>query len=102
MQVWLQRDLNLNMMGFIWEEVLIYLNDLVIFVPMIEVFLEQLEKIFQRLAMANVRIKPSKCYFEYDQVIYIGHILSKNGDSHFSQNELGCLEVPSSYYQQNS
>lgn len=43
-----------------------------------KVFLEWLEMAFQCLAMANLRFKSRKCYLGYNQVVYLGHIVSKD------------------------
>lgn len=65
------------MMGPTWEEFLIYFDNLIVFVPAFEDFLEWLEKVFQHLSMANIRLKQSKSIFGYNQVKYLEHIVIK-------------------------
>ena len=42
--------------------------------------LQQLLMIFTLFRSANLRLKPSKCFFGYDKVAYLGHLESGNGD----------------------
>lgn len=73
-----QRALDLLMMGLMWEEVLIYLGDIIVFGPTFEISLEHLEKVICHLDVANFYLKPSKCYFEDDTIKYLEHIVSQN------------------------
>ena len=34
---------------------------------------------FEKLSAAGLRLKPSKCKFFKSQILYLGHILSKDG-----------------------
>ena len=43
--------------------------------------LENLEKVFQRLREAHLKLKPKKCHFLQCQVSFLGHIVSENGIS---------------------
>ena len=38
-----------------------------------------LQEVFDRLKRANLRLNPSKCSFGVEKVLYIGHVLSKDG-----------------------
>lgn len=46
-----------------WDICLVYIDDLIIFSRTFDDHLLHLEKVFKRLQEANVRLKPSKCYF---------------------------------------
>lgn len=72
----LQQALDLLMAGLTWEEVLIYLDDLNVFAPTFEAFLGCLEHVFKRLVGADLKVKPSKCFFGFDSVKYLGHVVS--------------------------
>ena len=41
--------------------------------------LTYLEEVFDRLRKAGLRLKPKKCSFLCDQVVYLGHVISKDG-----------------------
>lgn len=65
---------NLNL-GHYWEEVQIYLIALIIFEPMIDIFLNGIERVSQQLVMSNLTLKLSKYYIGYDQLKYLGHVV---------------------------
>lgn len=75
----LQLALDLLMMGLSLEEVLVHLDDLIIFAPDFDTFLLGPEHVFQRLREADLKLKLSKCYFGFKKVKYLGHIVSKEG-----------------------
>ena len=52
---------------------IIYLDDIIVFSRMSEEHIERLRGMFEKLAAAGLRLKPSKW------VTYLGHIVSKNG-----------------------
>ena len=65
--------------GLQWEECLLYMDDIIVPSRTIEQGLERLEHIFQRLKMANLKLKPSKCSLFQTQVNFLGHIVSESG-----------------------
>ena len=65
--------------GMNWKFALIYVDDILIFSQNFEEHLIHLDQIFQRLREANLKLKPSKCKFATKKVIYLGHVLSKDG-----------------------
>ena len=58
---------------------IIYLDDIIVFSKTPEEHIERLRGVFEKLSAAGLRLKPSKCEFFKSQVIYLGHIVSKNG-----------------------
>ena len=58
---------------------IIYLDDIIVFSKTLEDHIERLRGMFERLAAAGLRLKPSKCKFFKSQVTYLGHIVSKDG-----------------------
>ena len=60
---------------------LLYLDDICIFAPMIDDILDRIELVFNRLKQFNLRIKPKKCQFFNTSVLFLGHVLSANGIS---------------------
>ncbi|CAG2200816.1 unnamed protein product [Mytilus edulis] len=65
--------------GLNWKNVLVYVDDILIFSENFEEHLTHLNQVFDRLRKANLTLKPSKCHFGVSKVKYLGHILSKNG-----------------------
>ena len=52
-----------------------------IYSPTVAKHLENLEKVFQRLREAHLKLKPKKCHFFQCQVSFLGHIVSEDGIS---------------------
>ena len=60
---------------------LLYLDDICIFASSIEVMLDWIELVFNRLKEFYLKIKPKKCHFFDTSVLFLGHILSSGGIS---------------------
>ena len=65
-------DLNMN-----W--CIVYLDDIIIFSATKEEHLKRLEAVFQKLAAAGLKLKPSKCFFFREDIEYLGHVVSGKG-----------------------
>ena len=68
------RELNMN-----W--CIVYLDDIIIYSSDAASHIERLEAVFQKLAKAGMKIKPSKCEFFKKRIKYLGHIVSEEGVS---------------------
>ena len=62
-------DLNMN-----W--CIVYLDDIIIFSDTRDEHLKRLEAVFQKLAAAGLKLKPSKCFFFREEIEYLGHVVS--------------------------
>ena len=60
---------------------LFYLNDICIFGSSIDEMLDRIALVFQCLKEFNLKIKPKKSFFFQTNVLFLGHILSKDGIS---------------------
>jgi hypothetical protein len=67
--------------GLQWKELLLYLDDIISVCSTFEEWLCRLERIFIRLKEANLKLKPTKCYFFQKHVRFLGHIVSEDGIS---------------------
>ena len=65
--------------GLNWKYVLCYIDDILVFSPNLETHITHLDEVFQRLRDAKLTLKPSKCKFGVDKIMFLGHILSENG-----------------------
>ena len=65
-------DLHLN-----W--CIIYLDDIIVFADTPEEHVKRLRDVFEKLAEAGLKLKPSKCEFFKSCVNYLGHVISKEG-----------------------
>ena len=76
-----QRLMTRVLAGLHWSVALVYLDDIIVFSPTIEEHFDRLEKVFQALRQAKLKVKPRKCHFFQSNIKYLGHIVSKKGIS---------------------
>ena len=65
-------DLHLN-----W--CIIYLDDIIVFSETPQEHIRGLHGVFQKLASAGLKLKPSKCEFSKKKITYLGHVVSEKG-----------------------
>ena len=65
-------DLNMN-----W--CIVYLDDVIVFSKTPDEHLERLEAVFQKLSVAGLKLKPSKCTFFKTEITYLGHLITSEG-----------------------
>jgi len=70
-------DLALN--GHNFNMCLVYVDDIIVYSATIEEHLLRLRKLFDRLRMANLKLKPSKCSLLRAEVSFLGHVVSSQG-----------------------
>ena len=75
----MQRALDVLLAKIKWETCLIYLDDIITHGSTFPVMPCNLEEIFQLLETADLKLKPSKCFFGIDHVNYLGHVVSGEG-----------------------
>lgn len=61
------------------KEVLVFLDDLIVFSDSLEEHEERLRHVLQRLRENGLKLSPSKCRFFQTSVRYLGHIVSRDG-----------------------
>ncbi len=66
------RDINL-------KEVLVFLDDLIVFSDSLEEHEERLQHVLLRLRENGLKLSPAKCRFFQTSVRYLGHIVSRDG-----------------------
>ncbi|CAC5418720.1 Transposon Ty3-I Gag-Pol polyprotein,Transposon Ty3-G Gag-Pol polyprotein [Mytilus coruscus] len=76
-----QRCMELIFSGMQWKTLLIYLDDIIIYSSNLEDHFNKLDEVLGRLRNVGLKLKPPKCEFIKDQVLYLGHTVSKNGIS---------------------
>jgi len=74
-----QRLVDMALGGLTWEICLAYLDDLIIFSRTFDQHLERLQKVFDRLVQAGLKLKPSKCALFQKKVKFLGSIVSSEG-----------------------
>lgn len=61
------------------SNVLIYLDDIVIYSETLEQHVEILDKVLEKLISVNLFVQPTKCMFVQSKIEYLGHIVSAQG-----------------------
>ena len=74
-----ERCMELVLRGLQWKTLLIYLDDVIVYSSTVSQHLEQLEEVFQRLAAAGLKLKPSKCELLQTKVAFLGHVVAADG-----------------------
>lgn len=68
--------------GLSWKVCLVYLDDIIVFAKTFNEHLANLQKVFERLKCANLKLSPKKCnFFLQTKVSFLGHVISQNGVS---------------------
>ena len=67
--------------GINFKYLICYIDDLLVYFTNFDAHLKHLKVVFDRLRDARLRLHPKKCNFAVPKVIYLGHILSKDGVS---------------------
>ena len=65
--------------GLHWDICLVYIDDIIVMGRSFEEHLENVEQVFQRLRMANLKLKPTKCRLFKERVTFLGHVVSSRG-----------------------
>jgi hypothetical protein len=74
-----QRCIELILRGLQWKTLLIYIDDIVIYSSNMEDHIRALDEVLVRLSKAGLKVKPSKCDFFKNEVLYLGHVISDKG-----------------------
>eukprot|EP00731_Ephydatia_muelleri_P013115 Em0007g425a len=74
-----QRLMDLVLSGIQWERCLVYIDDIVIMGKTFERHLQNLKLVLERLRRAGLKLKPSKCSLFQDKVVYLGHVVTRDG-----------------------
>ncbi len=74
-----QRTMDLILAGLKWTSCLIYLDDVVVFSTTFSQHLERLDRVFDCLTKAGLKLKCTKCRFAETSLKILGHIVSQYG-----------------------
>lgn len=64
---------------FIFDALLIYLDDIIVFSRDFGSHLEKLHLVFTRLKQHGLKLKPCKCFLLKAEVKFLGHVISREG-----------------------
>lgn len=74
-----QRCMELIFRGIQWKTLLIYIDDIILYSSSLNDHFEKLNEVLSRLKNTGLKLKSSKCEFIKDEVVYLGHVVCKDG-----------------------
>jgi hypothetical protein len=74
-----QRLMDRVLKGLSYELCLVYLDDVLIFLPDYNTHLKHVRLVLERIRSAGPKLKPRKCEFGRSKVEYLGHVVSAKG-----------------------
>lgn len=74
-----QRMMDTVLSGLKWQSCLVYLDDIVVFSDTFEQHLQRLQAVLDAIRAAGLSLKPEKCHFGYDELKFLGHVVSYAG-----------------------
>ena len=74
-----QRLMQRVMSDFLFEHMLVYLDDLLVYSKTFEEHLTHLRRLFQRIQTTGLKLRLDKCQFLPERVTYLGHTISSEG-----------------------
>jgi hypothetical protein len=76
-----QRLMDTVLAGLKWIRCLVYIDDIIIFSGDYQQHLQDIAMVLARLEEAGLTVKNSKCRFYYEQLAFLGHVVSQDGIS---------------------
>ena len=70
-----QRFIDATLAELKWSSLLVYIDDIVVFLPSFEQHFLDLREVLVRLRTASFQLKPSKCHFYQCKLTYLGHVV---------------------------
>ena len=74
-----QRMMDRLLHGLDYRIAMAYLDDIIVYGATVDECLVNLRLVFERVAQANLKLKPKKCSLFQRETLYLGHIISGDG-----------------------
>lgn len=74
-----QRMMDTVLSGLKWQTCLVYLDDVIVFSRTFQQHLDRLSSVLQAIRSAAHTLKPEKCHFGYEELLFLGHVVSQAG-----------------------
>ena len=75
-----QRLMNRILQAFLGDFVSVYLDDVIIYTKgSFEQHIDHIERVFDALRKANLKIKLKKCHFTLPNIHFLGHVVGRDG-----------------------
>jgi hypothetical protein len=73
-----QRTMDKVFQGIKNKFVLVYLDNVIIFLKTFEKYIQHVEEVMKRIRDTNFRLKVEKCYFAAKKLQFLGHVVGKD------------------------
>ena len=74
-----QRLMDSVLHDLLWNTVMVYLDDIVIFTKTLEEHLAVQDDVLQRLRATGLKASPGKCALGQEELLYLGHLVTREG-----------------------
>jgi len=74
-----QRLMTMVLAGLHWDICLVYIDDIIVVCKTFEEHVRNVAQVFQRLRLAGLTLKPTKCRLFQERVTFLGHVISSRG-----------------------
>jgi hypothetical protein len=89
-----QRFMNEIFASILWNYILVYIDDLIIYSQSFEDHLLHLKRVFEILIEAKLTLSPKKCHFGYQSVTILGQNISRLGLSALKEKVQAIADMP--------
>jgi len=91
-----QKLMHTVLSGNLFKEVVVYIDDILIFANNRNEHDRILSEVFQRIQTSSIRINPIKCKLYQEELVFLGHTINKFGIKPNSEkvNEIVNAEIP--------
>jgi len=72
-----------------------FIDDTAIVGDSVDSFLHNLDNVLSRMEAKNVRLKPSKCRFGFEEAVFLGYKFNQHGFTMTDERKQGILNIPS-------
>ena len=74
-----QRTMEIVLQGLQWETCLVYIDDIIVYGSDLNQHVKRVEQVLERIKAAGLKLKPEKCHMLRTKVVFLGHVVSKDG-----------------------
>ena len=74
-----QRTMELALQGLQWITCLVYIDDIIVYAENFDQHISRVDEVLNRIKSAGLKLKPEKCNMLQTEVVFLGHVVSKDG-----------------------
>lgn len=74
-----QRTMEIALQGLQWVTCLVYIDDIIVYGDDFEQHIQRVEQVLERIKTAGLKLRPDKCGMLQTSVVFLGHVVSKEG-----------------------